>query len=531
MQDLMSIINLGDSMFGKDKKKKSNSNNTQTQSSTSKQNKELGKSIEDNINLIKNIFSKDETLIIRNFQNKYLKAAKCCIIYFEGMINYKILNESVIKPVLDNNLAENICCNNLLEELQKKVLANNYVEKLRNIDNVVYAIINGDIVFLLDGYDEALIIRANFREERSITEPESERVVRGPREGFTESIETNLVLIRRRIKTPEFKTKFREIGQRTRTKVCICYINDIASKSVLTELERRLDEINIDGIIDSGYIQELIRDAPFSLFDTVGYSERPDVVAAKLLEGRIAIIVDGSPAVLTVPYILLENAQSNEDYYNNYILASFNRFIRTTATISSTTIPAVYLAVVTYHQEMLPTPVLLSLSASRQGVPFPTSLSFFIMLLIFDILRETGARMPLSIGQAINIVGALVLGEAAINAKLVSAPVVVITAMSGILTLLNARLLAPIIFTRFFLLLAASVLGLYGVIFGFMIIMLHLASMRSFGVPYMLGITRIKNHDGQDAWIRAPWWTMTLRPKIIAARNLVRETVGKNRRR
>jgi spore germination protein KA len=338
-------------------------------------------------------------------------------------------------------------------------------------------------------------------------------------------------LIRRRIKTPEFKTKFREIGERTRTKVCICYIDDIVSKSILSELERRLDEINIDGILDSGYIQELIRDEPFSFFETVGYSERPDVVVSRLLEGRIAIIVDGSPAVLTVPFILLEHAQSNEDYYNNYILATFNRLIRTTATISSMTIPAVYLAVVTYHQEMLPTPVLLSLSASRQGVPFPTSLSFFIMLLIFDVLRETGARMPLSTGQAINIVGALVLGEAAINAKLVSAPVVVITALSGILTLLNSRLLTPIIFLRFFLLLAASVLGLYGVIFGFMIIILHLASMRSFGVPYLLGVTRIMHHDGQDAWIRAPWWTMTLRPKIIAARNLVRETVGKNRRR
>jgi len=153
------------------------------------------------------------------------------------------------------------------------------------------------------------------------------------------------------------------------------------------------------------------------------------------------------------------------------------------------------------------------------------------MLLIFDILREAGARMPLSIGQAINIVGALVLGEAAINAKLVSAPVIVITAVSGILTLLNARMLTAIIFTRFFLLFMASILGIYGVIFGFLIIVLHLSSMRSFGVPYLLSITRITDHDGQDSWIRAPWWTMTLRPKIIAARNLVRQTVGKNRRR
>jgi spore germination protein KA len=530
MPGSMVIIKLGDCMFGKDKKKKSGITNSEKSSNANKT-KELGKSIEDNIDLVNSIFSNDETLIVRRFQNKFLKTAKCCIFYFEGMIDYEVVNESVIKPVLDNNLSQYISDNNLLEELQNKVLANNYVRAKKNINNVVDALVRGETVFFLDGYDEALIIKINGWKKRAVSEPESERVVRGPREGFIESVETNLVLIRRRIKTPEFKTKFREIGERTRTKVCICYIDDIVSKSILSELERRLDEINIDGILDSGYIQELIRDEPFSFFETVGYSERPDVVVSRLLEGRIAIIVDGSPAVLTVPFILLEHAQSNEDYYNNYILATFNRLIRTTATISSMTIPAVYLAVVTYHQEMLPTPVLLSLSASRQGVPFPTSLSFFIMLLIFDVLRETGARMPLSIGQAINVVGALVLGEAAINAKLVSAPVVVITALSGILTLLNSRLLTPIIFLRFFLLLVASVLGLYGVIFGFMIIILHLASMRSFGVPYLLGVTRIMHHDGQDAWIRAPWWTMTLRPKIIAARNLVRETVGKNRRR
>jgi len=531
MYVLMSIINLGDFMFGKDKKKKSSSNNIDAESNLSEQTKKLRKSIEHNIDLITSIFSNDETLVVRRFQNKFLAAAKCCIIYFEGMIDKEIINENIIKPVLDNDLSQGISVNNLLDELQYKILINNYIKVYEDIDNVVQAVISGDVIFFLDGYEQALVIRANGWEKRSITEPESEKVVRGPREGFTESIETNLALIRRRLKTPEFKTKFREIGERTRTKVCICYIEDIVLKGALNELERRLDEINIDGIIDSGYIQELIRDAPFSVFETVGYSERPDVVAAKLLEGRVAVIVDGSPAVLTVPYLLVEATQSNEDYYNNFILASFNRFIRTASAIAAATIPAVYLAVVTYHQEMLPTPVLLSLSASRRGVPFPTALSFFIMLLIFDILRETGARMPSAIGQAINIVGALVLGEAAINAKLVSAPVIVITALSGILTLLSSRLLTATIFLRSYLLLAASLLGLYGVIFAFMSIIIHLTSLRSFGVPYLLSLTRIKDHDGQDAWIRAPWWTMTLRPKIIAARNLVRQTAGKNRRR
>lgn len=203
-----------------------------------------------------------------------------------------------------------------------------------------------------------------------------------------------------------------------------------------------MERIEIDGILDSGYIQELIRDAPFSPFETVGYSERPDAIASKLLEGRIALFVDGSPVVLTVPYIMAENAQASEDYYNNFLYASINRFLRSISAIITFSTPAIYLAVTNYHQEMLPTPLLLlSISASRQSVPFPTGLSLFIMLLLFDLLREVGTRMPTSIGQAVNIVGTLVLGQAAVEAKLVSAPVVIITAFSGITTLLNSSMI------------------------------------------------------------------------------------------
>ncbi|MCX7771647.1 MAG: spore germination protein, partial [Clostridia bacterium] len=186
---------------------------------------------------------------------------------------------------------------------------------------------------------------------------------------------------------------------------------------------------------------------------------------------------------------------------------------------------------VTYHQELIPTPLLLSISASRQGVPFPTVLSMIAMLLIFDVLREAGTRMPMPIGQAVNIVGTLVLGQAAVEAKLVSAPVIIITALTGILTLLNISLIGPLIMLRFFLLFLAGFYGIYGVIFGLIIVIIHLMNMRSFGVPYMLNTTSLLNHNGQDIWIRAPWWTMTLRPKMIAARNQVRQKKQKIRGR
>lgn len=491
----------------------------------------LTKSLEDNISLIKNIFSGDEMLIIRRFQNKHLAEAKCCVLYFEGMVNNEILNENIIQPVLNNNLAEEINIKNLLDELQYKVIASNNVKVSDDLDNIVCSITYGDTIFLLEGYGKAMIINSKGWKSRSISEPESARVVRGPREGFTESIDINLSLIRRKIKNPDLKFKFKELGERTRTKTCICYLEGLALESIINELERRLDKMKIDAILDSGYIQEYIRDEPFSPFETIGANERPDVIAAKLLEGRVALFVDGSPFVLTVPFVLAEATQSNEDYYNNYIYSTINRIFRNLSTILSISIPSLYLAVTTYHQEMLPTHLLLSIAASREGVPFPTVLSLIVMLLIFDVLREAGTRMPSSIGQAINIVGTLVLGQAAVEARLVSAPVVIVTALTGILTLMNKNLISMAMIFRFLFIIATSILGIYGFIFGFIALIIHLMSIRSFGVPYTLGLTSVKNHNGQDIWIRAPWWTMTLRPKIIGAKNLVRQSRDKSRRK
>lgn len=491
--------------------------------------KALSKSLDNNISLFKNIFKNDETLIIREFQNQRLKAAQCCIIYIDGMVNTEIINENIIQPVLRSDLSEDIESDNLLEELKKKIIVSSNVALETDINKIISSVVYGDTLFLLEGYDKALVITSKGWQSRPISEPDSAKVVRGPREGFTESIIVNLSLVRRKIKNPDLKFKFKEIGERTHTKTCICYIEGLALESILSELTERLDKIEIDGIIDSGYIQELIKDAPYSPFETVGSSERPDVIAAKLLEGRIALFVDGSPFVLTVPYLVVENFQSNDDYYTNYIYSTINRLIRGITAVTSITIPAIYLSVVTYHHEMLATPLLLSIYASRQDVPIPTSISLFIMLIIFDVLREAGTRMPATIGQTVSIIGTIVLGQAAVEARLVSAPVIIITALTGITTLINMNFAGATIIFRNFLLLGASVLGVYGFFICFIILYLHLMSIRSFGVPYMMNVTRAKDHDGQDAWIRAPWWTMTLRPKIVAAKNLVRQSSRKSK--
>lgn len=491
---------------------------------------QLTKSLEENIKILMEKFNNDSTVIVRRFQNRYLPKVKCCIVFIEGMIDFKHINRQIIEPLMEQDLRDLSSSFNLLEDIRDKVLPVNDVQQSGDLEKILQSICYGNTIFLLDGFDTALLVESKGWEIRAITEPESGKAIRGPREGFTEHIISNISLIRRRIKNPNIKFKFMQLGKQTNTTICITYIKGIALESVLAELERRLNRIDIDGILDSGYIQELISDAPLSTFPTVGYTERPDVAVARMLEGRIAVIVDGSPFVLTVPHILVENVQINEDYYDHFIFGSFNRFLRAAASIATISIPAVYLALVTYHQEMIPTQLLITLSASLEGVPLPTSLSLIIMLLIFDVLREAGTRMPTSVGQAVNIVGTLVLGQAAVDAHLVSAPVIIVTAISGITTLILPTLIESLVLLRLFLLVLTSFLGLYGYFIGIILIYLHLMSLRSFGVPYMMSITRFKNHDGQDAWIRAPWWTMTLRPKIIGAKNLVRQISRHNRR-
>ncbi len=512
------------------KNNNNNNNKNNNRNNNKYSNMHLTKSLEENISLFENIFSGDQMFITRRFQNKYLNKAKCCVLYFEGMVNNGLLNEFIIQPILNNDLAKEINPRNLFEEIQYKVIASNNIQITDDIENIVNSAAYGNTILLLEGYDKVMLIDSKGWQTRAVSEPESAKVVRGPREGFTESITINITLVRRKIKDPDMKFKFKEIGTRTRTKTCICYIEGLAKESIVNELERRLDDMVIDGILDSGYIQEYIRDEPFSPYETIGASERPDVIAGKLLEGRVALFVDGSPFVLTVPFLLAEAAQSNEDYYNNYIYSSINRIFRTVSTILSISIPALFLAVTTYHQEMLPTHLLLSIAASREGVPFPTVVSLIIMLLIFDVLREAGTRMPSPVGQTVNIVGTLVLGQAAVEARLVSAPVVIVTALTGILTLMNKNLIAMSMIIRFIFIILTSIIGIYGFVLGFLAVIIHLMSIRSFGVPYTLGLTSFRNHDGQDIWIRAPWWTMTLRPKIIGAKNLVRQSMKKSRR-
>jgi len=477
------------------------------------QNIKLLSSLNENINIIKNILLNDTTIIYRELSFGKVISTRCILIYIDEMANSQMINENIIKPILLSDISY-IDHSNIMDILINKVLLTGDNKKSGSVDDIISGIIYGKAMLFIDGFSEVIDINTIGWQTRSISEPQSETIVRGPREGFTESMNINLSLLRRRLINPNLKLKFMKIGKQTKTLICVCYIEGIAKEAILKELMTRLSNINIDSILDSGYIEELIRDAPYSPFRTILDTERPDVVAGKLLEGRFAVMCDGSPVVLTLPSIFVEVFQSNEDYYNNFLYSSFIRLLRWLCFFLATSVPAIYVAIVTFHQELIPTQLLISIYTARKGVPFPTVVEALSMTIIFEILKEAGLRMPKNVGQAVSIVGALVLGDAAVNARLVSAPIVEITAITGIASFMIPQALGVVVI-RIFLLMLASFLGFYGYIFGVMGLVLHMMSIRSFGIPYMTDLPSFSTQDVKDTIIRAPWWDMYLRPKMF----------------
>lgn len=479
----------------------------------------IKKSLEKNIELFKkNIFPGDNTIIYRQFKNKKSQQ-KFCLIFVDGMINIEIINQNILPQLM--NASINCKSKNLTNYIKEEVLIVNELKETNKLDELLSELLTGKSILFIDGLNKALILNTMQWETRAVEEPQGESVVRGPREGFNESLLTNISLIRRKLRSQDLKFKFKEIGVRTKTKICIAYMDGIVNDKILKEVDERLNKIDIEGIFSTDTIQEFIKDNPLAPFNTIGTTERPDVVASKVLQGRIAILSEGAPTALTMPYLFIENFQVNEDYYDNFIYASINRLIRIIAFILTVTIPAIYVAFVTFHKEMIPTKLAFNIYLAREGVPLPTSIETAIMLITFEIIREAGLRLPKHIGSTVSIVGALVLGDAAVNAKFVGAPVVIVAAAAGISGLILYEMRMAIVVWRFVFLILASILGLYGVIFAGMALLIQLMSIKSFGIPYMLKLIDLDKYNVKDTAIRAPWWMLKYRTKFIA-KNRVR---------
>jgi spore germination protein KA len=484
----------------------------------------LTEALEDNVALMQKLFTDVDTMQVRRIRSEKDGALQYALIFSDGVVDKDTIGKNIIKPLMTHEAAES--GGDILDDLVSRVLKVPEAEKTNSVKSLVEAVCYGDTVLLADGIAQAVVIDTKQFQIRAVDEPESERSLTGPREGFTESLATNLSLLRRKVRTNELKLKMRVFGRRTQTKACVCYMDGLVNKSILAELQRRLDKVDIDGVLDSNYLNELIRDSR-SIFRTTGYTERPDVVMGKLLEGRIAILVDGSPVALTVPYLFIENFQSSEDYYYSYYYTSFTRLLRILGFFLTVTVPGLYVAIVAFHHEMLPTQLLINVATERSSVPLPAALEAFLMLVVFDLLRETGARMPGNIGQALSIVGALVIGQAAVEAKLVAAPMIIVVALTGICALLVPKLNAPIIYVRFMLLLLASTFGFYGLALGASAVLIHIINLRTFGIQVLTLTGDLSKQEAKDTWVREPWWMMKLRPRMAADRVRMKGGEGK----
>lgn len=485
----------------------------------------LSNCLEKNIEIIRRLFEDVDILRIKYVTSSRDVSRRYCLVYSDGLVDASIINESIIKPLMLSEAT--LSCADLVDVLMTQVVQINETKKTAQVNEIVPAVAYGDTVLFIDGSEQALILNTKGFQTRAVAEPDNERNLSGPREGFTESLLINLSMIRRKVLTPDLKMKFYTLGRRTKTKACICYMNGIVNKQILAELYRRLDQIDIDAVLDTNYITELIKDAPLSPFRTTGYTERPDVVIGKLMEGRIAVFLDGSPTVLTAPYLFVENFQSSEDYYLSFFYTSFSRVLRIIGFFLTITVPGFYIAMGDFHHEMMPLQLFISIASERQSVPFPAAVEAFIMLVAFDILRETGVRMPSNIGQALSIVGALVIGQAAVQAKLVAAPMIIVIALTGITNLLVPKMNAPVIYIRFLLLLLSSMFGFFGLVLGLSGVLIHVINLRSFGVPQVTLAGELQTQEIKDTFIRAPWWQMALRPRI--ARDRKRMQSGGNK--
>ncbi len=478
-----------------------------------------------NVNLLKSILGEQNDLIYRHMLLGYNKAIPACIIYIDGMVDNIILNDDIMKSLMllnTHELAQGKT--NLRDLIVKSGLHASNVKESSNIKQLVAGLLSGGVILLVESLNQAVMVDIRKYTERALEEPPSEVVVRGPREGFTEVLHTNVTMIRRRIKHPKLRFHTVNIGRLTATEVALFYIEGIASPDLVNEVKQRLQRIDIDGIIDSGYLEEFIEDYPYSPFPQILHTERPDRVAASLLEGQVAVLTDGSPFALIMPAQLASFLNSSEDNYDRYILTTGIRLLRWIAFAISLFLPSLYIAVTTFHQEMIPTRLLVSISAYRQGLPFSTLIEALMMEFIFEVLREAGVRLPRAIGQAVSIAGALVIGQSAVTAGIVSPLMVIIVAATGIasFTIPSYSLGISIRLLRFPLMLMAGTFGLFGVSIGFILLVIHTVNLRSFGVPYLSPLSPLHLGDLNDILIRTPQWNMKMRPREYGMRNPTR---------
>ena len=466
-----------------------------------------------NIEYIEEVMRDCNDLIKKEFQTGREKNTKIYILYIDGLVNVDMIQESIVKPLLleGGGYEKDVLDQRIIESADRK-----WISKM---EEAVTGVLSGCTVLFIDGISQAVLISTKFFPNRGVQTADQEASVVGPKDSFNESLRTNTALIRRRIRDTRLKVIQKQVGTRSKTDYALMYIEDLAPEEVVSRVEEEIGEICVDGMFDSGMMEQFLEKKCKTPFPMYQLTQRPDKTASGLMEGRVAVIVDNSPMVILLPVTIHMFFQASDDYYNRWETATFARILRYISAFLAVGLPGFYVAIAGFHPEILPTPFLLALVSAREGVPFPVVVEVILMEVAFELLREAGIRLPGQLGGTIGVVGGLIVGQTAVEAHLVSTIVVVVVALTAIasFSIPNEIFTGAFRLLKFFLVFMCAVWGLYGFFLGFLAVFLHLFHLESYGVPYMYP-TAAKG-DGkvtavQDYVVRAPLSHMKLRPEF-----------------
>ncbi len=470
--------------------------------------------LDDAISKLQQTFSFSDDLKVRELTIADVRAA---FAYIDGGIDRELFEQSILKPLI----AASEFSKPYADALERTVCFSETAVPVPAI-SAPGPIAEGDAVLFIDGEEDAYVYSLRKPEKRSITEPPTSSVLKGPREGFIEEIKTNLSMMRRRLKTPDLVIRTFQVGRYSTTSVAVLHIRGVADRQVIKQIYEKISKIDIDGVIDSAYVLSFVQAKRTSFFLQAGTSEKPDVVSAKLLEGRVAIIVDGSPIVITLPYLIFEDVQDGYDYYSGDWRASMIRMFRIIGALLTVLLPGAYIALQTFHLQLLPLKFLMTLMAATTGIPFPPAIEMLIVLMLFEVLNQASIRMPRYLGISLSVVGAIVLGDTAVKSGLISSPSVLVIALSAIGIFCVPDQVGTISILRLLFLLISAVTGFVGMVILAIVIIGYLSSLDNFGTPYLSPYAPRINPDLQDAVLKVGTVSMVDRPYSIPTANRTR---------
>ncbi|WP_138753161.1 spore germination protein [Paenibacillus sinopodophylli] len=473
----------------------------------------------DNIQHVHRLFCDTTDFIIRTFTIKQTGEA-AALIYIDGLTDRPAINNDILYPLQIQSDAG--------KPGDELVMTVGHVDKQSDFHHIETAVLHGSSVLFIHGRTYAYVLGTGGWPQRAIEDPQMEASLKGAHQGFVETSGLNIAMIRRYIPNRELKMKRLVVGERGQTNVTILYLADVMNNELLLDMEKRIQQVDVDVILNTGELSELIEDNPFSLFPQFVLTERPDSAASQLLQGRCVVVVDRSPSVLVAPVSFFSYFQSIDDYSTRWSIATFLRLLRMFAFITAAFLPAFYIAVVSYHFEIIPMKLLLTLGESRGQVPFPPFVEAIIMEITLEMLREAGVRLPAPVGQTVGIVGGIVLGQAVVQAGLISNVMVIVVAFTAISSFIlpNYDMVAAVRLIRFMLMILATLFGFVGIIVGLMTMIAHLLTLKSLGMPYGIPLAPVKFADWRDTIVRVPLWLMDKRPRSTSPKQETRQNTS-----